>query len=154
MSIPVIWLLIAAALAVAEIVTESFFLAPLVAASIVIAFGNLVGLDIVLISALALSVAVMTVLVLRPLLRRGRMDFDVGGAEHDFVVGQIGVVEERVVNRESTGVIEIEGEIWTARAQDDSQTFSPGTEVEVVGVRGAVALVEERRNRSRQSVPA
>ena len=154
MSIPVIWLLIAAALAVAEIITESFFLAPLVAASVVIAFGNLVGLDTVLIGALALSVAVMTLLVLRPLIRRERMDFAIGGAEHDFVVGQIGVVEERVVNQESTGVIQIKGELCTARAQDDSQTFAPGAEVEVVGVRGAVALVEERRNRSRHSVPA
>ena len=90
----------------------------------------------------ALAAGIVTLLVLRPLLRRERLDFAVGGAEHDFVVGQMGVVEEHVVNDESTGVIEIDGEVWTARAHDDGQTFAPGDAVEVVAVRGAVALVD------------
>ena len=142
MSTPVIWLLVAAALALAEIVTESFFLAPLVAAALAMALGTLLGAEIVLVSLIAVVVAVVTLLVLRPLLRRERLDFAAGGAEHDFVIGQVGVVEEHVVNDEATGAIEIDGEIWTARANHDAQTFAPGEAVEVVAVRGAVALVD------------
>ncbi len=142
MSTPVIWLLVAAALALAEIVTESFFLAPLVAAAVTMALGTLLGAEIVLVSLIAVVVAVVTLLVLRPLLRRERLDFAAGGAEHDFVIGQVGVVEEHVVNDEATGVIEIDGEVWTARANRDAQTFAPGEAVEVVAVRGAVALVD------------
>jgi len=142
MSTPVIWLLVAAALALAEIVTESFFLAPLVAAAVAMALGTLLGAEIVLVALIAVVVAVVTLLVLRPLLRRERLDFAAGGAEHDFVIGQVGVVEEHVVNDEATGVIEIDGEVWTARANRDAQTFAPGEAVEVVAVRGAVALVD------------
>ncbi len=142
MSTPVIWLLVAAALALAEIVTESFFLAPLVAAALAMALGTLLGAEIVLVSLIAVVVAVVTLLVLRPLLRRERLDFAAGGAEHDFVFGPVGVVEEHVVNDEATGVIEIDGEVWTARASRDAQTFAPGEAVEVVAVRGAVALVD------------
>ncbi len=142
MSTPVIWLLIAAAFALGEILTESFFLAPLAAAALVMAVGTLLGAGVLLLVLFALAAGIVTLLVLRPLLRRERLDFAVGGAEHDFVVGQMGVVEEHVVNDESTGVIEIDGEVWTARARDDGQTFAPGDAVEVVAVRGAVALVD------------
>ena len=142
MSTPVIWLLIAAALALGEILTESFFLAPLVAAAVAMALGTLLGAEIVLVTLIAVVVAVVTLLILRPLLRRERLDFAAGGAEHDFVIGQVGVVEEHVVNDEATGAIEIDGEIWTARANHDAQTFAPGEAVEVVAVRGAVALVD------------
>ncbi len=134
--------MIAAAFALGEILTESFFLAPLAAAALVMAVGTLLGAGVLLLVLFALAAGIVTLLVLRPLLRRERLDFAVGGAEHDFVVGQMGVVEEHVVNDESTGVIEIDGEVWTARAHDDGQTFAPGDAVEVVAVRGAVALVD------------
>ncbi len=142
MSTPVIWLLVAAALALVEIVTESLFLAPLVAAAVVMALGTLIGAQLVLVVLIAIVVAAITLIGLRPLLRRARLDFAVGGAEHDFVIGQHGIVEERVVNDEATGVIEIDGEVWTARAINDEQTFAPGDAVEVVAVRGATALVD------------
>ncbi len=154
MSTPVIWLLIAAALALGEIVTESFFLAPLAAAAVVMALGTLLGAEILLVALIAIVVGVVTLLVLRPLLRRERLDFAAGGAEHDFVVGQLGVVEEHVVNDEATGVIEIDGEVWTARANDDGRTFAPGDAVEVVAVRGAIALVEAPHERPRGYVRA
>jgi membrane protein implicated in regulation of membrane protease activity len=154
MSTPVIWLLVAAALALAEIVTESFFLAPLVAAAVAMALGTLLGGQIVLVTLIAVVVAVVTLLILRPLLRRERLDFAAGGAEHDFVIGQVGVVEEHVVNDEATGAIEIDGEIWTARANHDAQTFAPGEAVEVVAVRGAVALVDSTEEDPQSSLRA
>lgn len=154
MSIPVIWLLVAAALALAEIITESLFLAPLVAAAVVMALGSLIGAEFVLMVLIAIVVAVVTLLALRPLLRRERLDFAVGGTEHDFVVGQVGLVEEHVVNDEATGVIEIDGEIWNARANHDAQTFAPGDAVEVVAVRGAIALVDVPEELAQRDVRA
>jgi membrane protein implicated in regulation of membrane protease activity len=154
MSTPVIWLLVAAALALAEIVTESLFLAPLVAAAVVMAAGALIGAPFGLVVVVAIAGAAITLLMLRPLMRRERLDFAVGGAEHDFVIGQRGVVEERVVNGEATGVIEIDGEAWTARANDDERTFAPGEAVEVVAVRGAIAVVDRPRAGANDGVRA
>ncbi len=154
MSTPVIWLLVAAALAFTEIVTESLILTPLVAAAVVIAAGTLIGAPLGLVVVVAIAGAVITLLMLRPLMRRERLDFAVGGAEHDFVIGQRGVVEERVVNDEATGVIEVGGEAWTARANDDEQTFAPGDAVEVVAVRGAVAVVDRPQANANDGVGA
>ncbi len=142
MSLPLIWLLVACALAIAELLTESLFLAPPALAAVALSIGTLIGLDILPLVVLAAGVAAITLLLLKPLMRRQRLDFVDGGTEHDFVVGQMAIVEEHVANREATGAIEIDGEVWTARASDDSQSFAPGTAVEVVGVRGAVALVD------------
>ena len=46
------------------------------------------------------------------------------------------------------------GEIWTARSNRDAQTFAPGEAVEVVAVRGAVALVDAPEEAPRRSVRA
>jgi membrane protein implicated in regulation of membrane protease activity len=154
MSTPVIWLLVAAALALAEIVTESLFLAPLVAGAVVMAVGTLIGAQFALVVLIAIAVSALTLLIVRPLLRRERLDFAVGGTEHDFVIGQHGIVEERVVNGEATGVVEIDGEVWTARANDDTQTFAPGEAVEVVAVRGAIAVVDRPGPRDQRGVRA
>jgi membrane protein implicated in regulation of membrane protease activity len=68
MSTPVIWLLVAAALALAEIVTESLFLAPLVAAAVVMAAGALIGAPFGLVVVVAIAGAAITLLMLRPLM--------------------------------------------------------------------------------------
>ena len=39
------------------------------------------------------------------------------------------------------GLIKIDGELWSARPYDASQTFDPGERVRVIEVRGATALV-------------
>jgi membrane protein implicated in regulation of membrane protease activity len=41
------------------------------------------------------------------------------------------------------GCVKICGEIWTARAYDESESFEPGARVEVMKIDGATALVAE-----------
>jgi membrane protein implicated in regulation of membrane protease activity len=51
---------------------------------------------------------------------------------------------ERIANQEAVGAIRIDnGEVWTARAFDEDESYDTGARVEVVEIRGATALVTE-----------
>ena len=39
--------------------------------------------------------------------------------------------------------MKIDGDVWTARAYMDEETYEPGTRVQVVEIRGATALVTD-----------
>ena len=41
------------------------------------------------------------------------------------------------------GQVKIGGEVWTARAYDEDESFEPGARVEVMKIDGATALVAE-----------
>ena len=43
----------------------------------------------------------------------------------------------------SGGRVKIGGEVWSARAYDESQVLEPGARVEVMKIEGATALVYE-----------
>jgi membrane protein implicated in regulation of membrane protease activity len=53
------------------------------------------------------------------------------------------LVIERIANSEGVGCVRIDGEVWTARAYMDEETYEAGTRVQVVEIRGATALVTD-----------
>jgi membrane protein implicated in regulation of membrane protease activity len=137
-----IWAIVAAGLAVGEILTPGlFFLGPVAVAAIIAAVLAVIGLGAVvqLIAFVAASIA--SVAVLRPLARR-HLDMPpmlrTGTAA---LVGSKALVLERVdVNG---GRVRIGGEEWSARAYMEDQVLEPGARVEVIKIEGATALVYE-----------
>jgi membrane protein implicated in regulation of membrane protease activity len=59
------------------------------------------------------------------------------------LVGRPGVVLERIANHEGVGLVRIDGEAWSARSYDEDQVIESGTQVQIVEIRGAIALVSE-----------
>jgi membrane protein implicated in regulation of membrane protease activity len=57
------------------------------------------------------------------------------------LVGREAVVLQRT--DQDGGVVKLEGEHWTARSYLGDQVFEPGERVQVVEIRGAIALVTE-----------
>ncbi len=55
------------------------------------------------------------------------------------IEGSSGLVLERI--DVDHGMIKIEGELWTARPYDATETFEPGERVRVIEIKGATALV-------------
>jgi len=79
--------------------------------------------------------------VLRPIARRHlRTPARIRTGTAALVGGPATVVER--VDR-SGGCVKIGGEIWTARAYDDDDSFEPGARVEVMKIDGATALVAD-----------
>jgi membrane protein implicated in regulation of membrane protease activity len=135
-----LWAIVAVALAIGEIFTPGlFFLGPIavaaVAAMIAAALGAGWAIDLVVFAGGAAA----SLAVLRPIARshlRMPAALRTGTAA---LVGARAVVLERV--DASGGRVRIGGEVWSARALDESQVIEPGTSVQVAEIEGATALV-------------
>ena len=134
------WALFAAALAVGEIFTPGmFFLGPValaaVASTVVAALGAPLWLDI----AVFATGSAASLGVLRPIARahlRMPQALRTGTAALE---GAKAVVLQRVDGM--GGRVKIGGEEWSARSYMPDEAFEPGTQVEVMEIEGATALV-------------
>ena len=140
----VFWIIAAIVLAVGEMLTLSFFLAPFAGGALLAAIVDAAGGGIVLSWGIFIVASLVLLLVVRPIARSHRKmpaQLRTGTAA---LIGRRGVVVERVANHEAVGAIRIDnGEVWTARAFDDDESYDVGARVEVVEIRGATALVTE-----------
>jgi membrane protein implicated in regulation of membrane protease activity len=137
-----IWAIVAAGLAVGEILTPGlFFLGPVAVAAVIAAVLAVIGLGpaVQLLAFVAASIA--SVAVLRPLARSHLSVPPMLRTGTAALVGSKALVLERVdVNG---GLVRIGGEEWSARAYMEDQVLEPGARVEVMKIEGATALVYE-----------
>ena len=140
----VFWIIAAIVLAVGEMLTLSFFLAPFAGGALLAAIVDAAGGGIVLSWGIFIISSLVLLLIVRPIARSHRKmpaQLRTGTAA---LIGRRGVVVERVANHEAVGAIRIDnGEVWTARAFDDDESYDVGARVEVVEIRGATALITE-----------
>lgn len=139
----VLWLLLAVALAVGEILNLSFFLAPFAIGALVAALAAVIGLSAVPAIAVFLVVSTAAFAGVRPIAKRhlrAPPQIRTGTAA---LIGRSAMVVERIENRGGSGAIKLDGEIWTARGFDEDAVIEAGTRVQVIEIRGATALVSE-----------
>jgi membrane protein implicated in regulation of membrane protease activity len=137
-----VWVILACACGVGEMLTGGFFLAPFALGGLLAAGGQAVGGTAVAVIVFAVA-SVLTLVLLRPVVRsHTRMPpaLRTGAAA---LVGKQAIVLERIANADGVGLVRIDGEVWTARSLFDDQEIEPGTQVEVVDIKGATALVIE-----------
>jgi len=136
------WIVIACVLAIGEVMTTSFFLAPFALGATIAALASAVGLGVAASLAFFLAGSLGLLLFVRPIARRHLTmpaQLRTGTAA---LVGRTAVVLERIANDEGVGCAKIEGEVWTARAFDEDRVIEPGEKVQVIAIRGATALVD------------
>jgi membrane protein implicated in regulation of membrane protease activity len=139
----VIWLVAAVIFAVGEMATTSFFLAPFAGGALIATLLAAAGAGAVIEWAAFLVVSILLLAALRPIARehqRTNAKIKTGTAA---LVGQSATVVERIANAEGVGCVRLDGEIWTARAYDDDETYEAGARVQVLEIRGATALVSD-----------
>jgi len=138
----VVWIVLAVALAVGEVLTPGmFFLGPvaLAAAAAAVASGLGAGAAVSLVVFIAASLASLA--FLRPIARRHVRLPALSRTGVDALVGRKALVTRRVDTH--GGRVRIGGEEWTARAYLDDEVLEEGTTVDVVKIEGATALVAE-----------
>ncbi|WP_344262699.1 NfeD family protein [Streptomyces sodiiphilus] len=84
-------------------------------------------------------VSTALILVVRPIARRSRAEHPGVSTGVQALTGRSAVVLERVDG--TTGQIKLAGEVWSARALDADDSFEPGSQVSVVEIDGATAVV-------------
>jgi membrane protein implicated in regulation of membrane protease activity len=138
-----LWLILAVVFGVGEVATLGFFLAPFAGGAAVAAVASAAGMPFVGTLAVFLLISVILLAALRPLARSHRRmppQLRTGTAA---LVGKDATVLERIANSEGVGCVRIDGEVWTARAFMEEETYEAGTRVQVVEIRGATALVTD-----------
>ena len=136
------WLILAAALGVAEFFTLTLAFGLLAAAALVAAIVAGIGGSL-LAQVLAFAIAGgVGLLVVRPIARR-QMAHPSPVREGSYaLVGKKAVVIEEVTSTQ--GLIKLSGEVWSARALDENHVIPPGTLVDVMEIEGATAIVYPR----------
>ena len=139
----VIWLVAACALAVGEMLTLGFFLAPFAVGALLAMLVALAGGGGAVQLVAFLGVAGVTFALVRPVARRHLNTPPQIRTGTAALVGRPAVVLERIANDEGVGCVKIDGEVWTARAFIDDEVIEAGARVQVMQIRGATALVSE-----------
>lgn len=136
------WAIAAVLLAVGEILTPGlFFLGPVALAAavamVVAMLGGAVWLQLVLFAGASLA----SLSVLRPIARAHLTMPRAIRTGAAALEGAHAVVLQRVDGQ--GGLVKIGGEEWSARAYMPDTAYEPGTQVEVMKIEGATALVYE-----------
>ena len=142
MSAWILWVVIAGACGVGEMLTSGFFLAPFAIAAVFAAAVDAAAGGALSVVAFAV-VAVMTLVFVRPVIKSHLQlppQIRTGAAA---LVGKRAVVLERIANDEGIGCVKIDGEVWTARSLFDDRVIEQGAVVDVIEIKGATALVSE-----------
>jgi membrane protein implicated in regulation of membrane protease activity len=139
-SVAVFWIVLAVVLATAEIFTGTFMLLMLGAGALAAAAVAGVGGPVALQGLVFAGASAASILGIRPFLQRAlTRNSDQTPMGLEAIEGSAGLVMERVDL--DHGLIKIDGEMWTARPYDATQTFDEGERVRVIEIRGATALV-------------
>jgi membrane protein implicated in regulation of membrane protease activity len=139
----VIWILVAVAFGIGEVLTTTFVLAPFSVGALVAAFVAAIGGGTLGSWTAFILVSLLTLWVVRPIARshmRTPAQLRTGTAA---LIGRRAIVIERIANDEGVGCVKIDGEVWTARAYEEDRVIEAGTPVQVIEIRGATALVSE-----------
>jgi membrane protein implicated in regulation of membrane protease activity len=139
----VIWILVAVAFGIGEVLTTTFVLAPFSVGALAAALVAAIGGGAVGSWAAFIVVSLLTLWVVRPIARshmRTPAQLRTGTAA---LIGRRAIVLERIANDEGVGCVKIDGEVWTARAYEEDRVIEAGTPVQVIEIRGATALVSE-----------
>lgn len=137
-----LWLVLGVVLAVAEAFTATFVLIMFAAGAFAAAIAAALGAPLALQGVVFAAVSVLSLLALRPIIKRHQLSAMVTGDEPiglEALQGAPGLVVERVTT--TSGRVKIEGEHWNARSFDATQMIEPGERIRVIEVRGATAIV-------------
>jgi membrane protein implicated in regulation of membrane protease activity len=135
----VLWVLVAAALAVAEIFTATLFLIMFSAGALAAAAAAAAGASAPLQAGVFVAVSALTLAAVRPALRRHRSRPGPVGMGMDTMQGAAAVVVEQV--DADRGMVKIDGELWQARSLGGSVTYPPGERVRIAEINAGAAVV-------------
>ncbi|MEW9532475.1 NfeD family protein [Microbispora sp. NPDC049125] len=138
----IVWLILAAALGVAELFTLTAALGLLSIAAFLTAGVALVGLPPALQLAVFVIASSAGLLGVRPIARRHIRQPPLQRFGVSSLVGRPAYVTAEVTGRD--GRVRIGGEEWSARAYDETLVIPTGATVDVIEIEGATALVYPR----------
>jgi membrane protein implicated in regulation of membrane protease activity len=138
----IVWLVLAAVLGVAEVMTTTLAFGLIAAGAVVAAVAGAAGVGLPFqLAAFAVASAAGLGLV-RPIAMRHIKQPPLLRTGTSALVGRSAKVVEEITD--DGGKVRIGGELWSARPYDESQAIPVGSTVDVFAIEGATALVHPR----------
>jgi membrane protein implicated in regulation of membrane protease activity len=138
----IVWLILAAVLGVAEVMTTTLAFGLIAVSAVVAAVVGAVGGGLPFqLAAFAVAAGAGLGLV-RPIAVRHIKQPPLLRTGTSALVGRSAIVIEQVTDR--AGQVRIGGELWSARTYDESQVIVAGSTVDVFAIEGVTALVHPR----------
>jgi len=138
----IVWLVLAAVLGVAEVMTTTLAFGLIAAGAVVAAVVGAAGVGLPFqLGAFAVAAAAGLVVV-RPIAMRHIKQPPLLRTGTSALVGRSAKVVEEITD--DGGRVRIGGELWSARPYDESQVIPVGSTVDVFAIEGATALVHLR----------
>ena len=139
----IVWLIVAAVLGVAELVTLTFAFGLIAVAAVVAAVVGVFHLDLAAQLAAFVVAAGAGLVFVRPIAIRHIKQPPALRTGTAALVGRSAIVLEEIT--EHNGRVRIDGEEWSSRPYlDESLVIPVGTKVDVMQIKGATALVYPR----------
>lgn len=138
--VPIVWLVIGVALAVAEMFTATFVLVMFAAGAFAAAVTGLLGAGLIGQTLVFGIVSVLSLTMVRPgILRYMHRHSAKSPMGLEALEGATALVLEEIDG--DHGLVKIDGEMWRARPYDASQVIPVGVRVRVIQLDGATAMV-------------
>ena len=137
----VLWIVLAALLAVGEVMTTAFLAGPIALAALAAAIVAIAGGGAAFQLVVFIAGSLASLALVRPIARRHLKTPPSIRTGTAALPGSKALVLERV--DDLGGQVKIGGEVWSARAFFEGQVLEPGARVEVARIEGATALVYE-----------
>ncbi len=138
----IVWLIVAAVLGVAEILTGTLALGLIAVAGVVAAIVGAFGLGLPFQLAAFVVAAGGGLGFVRPIAMRHITQPPALRTGVSALIGKSATVVEEVTGQ--AGRVRIGGEVWSSRAYDETLVIPVGTTVDVFQIEGATALVHPR----------
>lgn len=140
---PIIWLIAAGVLALAEMAVMDFSLLMLALAALVTAGVAVADVPVWLEVVVFAISAIASLFLLRPILRKRLRSTT---SERTFSAKELEGRQAEVVSLvgpsiSSGGMVNIDGDLWSARAAHAGETFNQGDTVQVLEIDGTTAVV-------------
>ncbi len=130
--------LISIEVATADLLTI-WFMPAAVVCIVLAAFNVSVPIQIVVFFVLS----IIAVVLYKTVLKKFIMAKKKSRTNISLVIGEMGVVQEKIDNFAGTGLVKVKSQLWSARSDDDSVVFQIGDFVEVVSVEGVKLVCEK-----------
>lgn len=140
---PIYWIIICIVLLIIEIATLGLTTIWFAAGALAAFLAGILGFGLPVQIGLFLVVSIVLLVLTRPVALKyfnsRRQQTNV-----ESMIGRQGVVLERIDTIKGQGLVEVDGESWSARTDEQEGTIPEGAVVSVEGVQGVKLIVKEK----------
>jgi len=139
---PIVWLVIAAALFIGEMICPIFFMFWFAIGAIVALIVSLITSNIVIQASVFLVVSIILVIFMKPLTNKFFKTKAKDELNMNGIIGKNAIVIKTIDNLKGTGEVKIHGEVWRAITESDGEIIEVEKQVEVLRIDGVKLIVK------------